>query len=865
MSGSTSSLFAALARLSLIVTLVVAPWPFGSYPLAWQPPIFAGILTSLVCWWLSVITRPSSHPEGGTILVDGLLPPTLLIGLAAFQLIPFANVPEIPQHAVLADATREEIESTSIPAPTPISVAPSLTRESSARLLFGLCAAFLGIQLFRDAGTRMWLYVPIALNAAAIASFGIWQKIHWKEWNEMMFGSVPIASGGLPFGPFVNRNNAAGMLNMGAAAAAGWAFLAAAPRVGAMIRRAPEESLSSRAHSPRGSLTGFALVPAAILIVILAGVASSLSRGGILASAAGILVALVILLQSRRLRAVGMLLLVLLPATAITIGWTGFGKELKARFAVLKSYTYEDGRIGHWSETWGAVQDAPWLGQGMGAYRYINRPYLKSDQDRWYVNADNQFFELLVENGAVGLLLAAATILLLSVDVRRILLSRAPWEQRDAALLGGILLTTQAVQGISDFGIIVPSNLLTAGALAGVLAGTAARSLPFSLVPNVTSPMVFRPITAIPIGLILLAGTGFAWRELQFAANADAATRAIGALDTPEAIAPGAIDVLTDRLTKAANVRPDDAELQRTLGNLLTFRFRTQLLNTLRTSPRNVGKTAEQLWPGTAIEALLTELTQIGDETGRRQFLASLASIDPEKTLEKARDAYQSSLAGCRWIAIAGQKDAAAQMLVSLDQNAARRSLALAAAGSPGDSGRLIVLGAMAQELDSQELATAIWKQAILIAPQKLADVLQIAGPWARNANTLKTLLPPTVDPLLEYAESPVGTPIAQIAAERVEELLSETPSVDDESGRLGRVRRLQGRRDEALELFETAARRQPLDWRWRVYAADIKMDLGREEEAIRDLTAVQQDFPRQSLISEKWRELRKHSVPAHR
>src|SRR6478672_6876393 len=114
MSGSTSSLFAALSRLTLIFTLVAAPWPFGGYPLPWQPPLFAGIIAALVLWWISVVTRPTSHHDGGTILVDSLLPPVLLVLLAAFQLIPFANIPDVPAHAVLADAARAEIESSTV-------------------------------------------------------------------------------------------------------------------------------------------------------------------------------------------------------------------------------------------------------------------------------------------------------------------------------------------------------------------------------------------------------------------------------------------------------------------------------------------------------------------------------------------------------------------------------------------------------------------------------------------------------------------------------------------------------------------------------------------------------------------------------
>lgn len=865
MSGSTSSLFAALARLALVVTLVAAPWPFGGYPLAWQPPLFAGILAALVLWWISVVTRPASHPDGGTILVDSLLPPLLLILIAAFQLIPFANVPDVPAHAVLADAARAEIEASTIPSPMPISVAPAMTRLTAARFLLGLCAAFLGIQLFRDAGTRLWLYVPLAVNAAAIAVFGIWQNAHWEEWNGMLFGSVPVRHGGHPFGPFVNRNNAAGLLNLGAAAAAAWAFLATAPKIGRAFRRvvddAPAGPRGRIDHEPRPA----AIFPVIVLVIICAGVAASLSRGGIVALAAAVVAALLILLQSRRSRLVVSVVLIVLPMVALAIGWFGFGKEIRKRFSVLNSYTYQDGRLEHWSETWGAVQDAPWLGQGLGAYRYIHRPYQQSDTDRWYVNADNQFFEVLVENGFVGLALVAGMILLLLIDIRRLLESRAPWEQRDAALLGGILIASQSVQGLADFGITLPANMLTAATLAGVVTGTAARSLPFSLVPNLSSPMVFRPRTAVPIGLILIAAAGLAWREVNQAAAAAVAAESIGPLDSPGAVAPAALDALVNQIQEAVERRPDDAELQRTLGNLLTFRFRMSVLAALKNDPAVAGRPEAELWARTGLERLFSQVVKLQDDAARARFREALEQVDAAGSLSAAKTAYESALAGCRWVAAAAQRDAQTQTIVDQDSNAARRSVALAAAGAPADSSRLILLGVMARDLGANELAIAIWRQASGVSPQRLPIVMAAGGEWLKQPERLARVLPRDIEALLAYAESDAGTPVALPIAKHAEELLQEAAGHVVVPGEMGRVLRLRGEDAAALVLFEKAIRENPLAWGWRVKAAETKADLGRLEEAIKDLEQTADDFPRQSAIQTNLIKLRQKALPASR
>ncbi|QDT54952.1 O-Antigen ligase [Caulifigura coniformis] len=865
MSGSTSSLFAALARLALIVTLVAAPWPFGGYPLQWQPPIFAGILASLVCWWVSVMTRPASHQDGGTILVDSLLPPLLLIVLAAFQLIPFANVPDVPPHAVLAQAANAEIEEIAIPAPMPISVAPAMTRVTAARLLFGLCAAFLGIQLFRDAGTRMWLYVPIALNAAAIAVFGVWQKAHWEEWQGMLFGSVPIQISAHPFGPYVNRNNGAGMLNIGAAAAAAWAFLAAAPKMGRSFRRTDDSFHATRTSTGGSEGRSNVILPVIVLVAICAGVAASLSRGALVGLGAAVIAAMLILLKSRRSRLVVSVIFVVLPLIAVAVGTFGVGKEIRKRFAVLNSYTYQDERLKHWSETMGAVQDAPWLGQGMGAYRYINRPYQQADTNRWFVNADNQFFELLVENGIVGLVLVLATIGLLLIDIRRLLESRAPWEQRDAAILGGVLVASQAAQGLADFGITLPANLLTAATLAGVTAGTAARSLPFSLVPNLGSPMVFRARTAIPIGLVLLAAGGLAWREVAVASAASVATDSIGPLDTPDAASAETLDLLVSGVQATAEMRPDDAELQRTLGNLLTFRFRTSLLAALKADPVSASRPEEELWARTSLESLFSQAATLEDEASQDQFRQALFRADETESLTAAKSAYESALAGCRWVSIAAQRNAMTQTIVDQDRNSARRSIALAAVGSPSDGSRLTLLGAMARELGADDLALAVWKQATAVSSKQLPLIMAAGGEWLAQPGRLEKVLPRDIEMLLFYAESPDGTAVARPIANHVEVLLKDAGDGTAVAGQMGRILRIRGEDAAALQQFEIAIRENPLAWVWRVRAAETKFALGRRKEAIQDLEQAVDDFPRQSAIQQKLTNLQRQAVPDSR
>ena len=103
--------------------------------------------------------------------------------------------------AVLEDA---------LPMASTISVYPAATREHLAILILAMATFWLVSRLLRRDPYAGWLLGGLFATGLAIALFGLIQQF---TWNEKLFWSLELRGGG-PFGPFVNRNNAGGFLNM---------------------------------------------------------------------------------------------------------------------------------------------------------------------------------------------------------------------------------------------------------------------------------------------------------------------------------------------------------------------------------------------------------------------------------------------------------------------------------------------------------------------------------------------------------------------------------------------------------------------------------------------------------------------------
>jgi len=462
------ALASRLVLAVLVALAVISPWPFGSvHPSAVRAvsTLALGIVTLVLVW--GALRNELERPAVPLWPVLGLL------GLGLVQLVPLPAALHgflAPgSHAVwhpVEPAAAEVLGS----AARPITLDPAATL-SWLGLAGGLMAlAGLAAPALRDRGVALRAVMVVVAGGLVVSIYGIFAR---ARFGSLLYGTIPVPTIS-PFGPFVSKNHFAGYIGMTALLALGLAVgLADRGRGRGGGRDWTRDSKTS---------AGVVLALVSSLAMALA-VLVSLSRGGALSLAAGVLVFLALNWQLRRRGhrggwrrlvapvmvglVLGTLLLAVLP------------REAQDRMKTLANAPAESSgsfRLDTWQQTLRMAGDSPWLGQGLGSFHDAFPRYKRGYGYERVEHAENDYLEMLAEGGLVGLGLSLLGALLLV---------RGGWRglrpgEADPLLRGlgvGALagLAALAVHSAVDFDLRIPSNALVAAflvALAAAASGT---------------------------------------------------------------------------------------------------------------------------------------------------------------------------------------------------------------------------------------------------------------------------------------------------------------------------------------------------------------------------------------------------------
>jgi O-antigen ligase len=309
---------------------------------------------------------------------------------------------------------------------------------------YALLCFLSGQTLLRSSQART-IAVILALYGFSIAAFALLQgvapngKLYWLRQPSM---------GGWIYGPYVNHNHYAGLMEL----------MVPIPLVLSLTRLAGEKERIA------------AGIAAAIMVgtVFLSG-----SRGGMLAIFIELVVFGVVLLRQRRsLRiAVGVAAFAVVLVSLLT--WLG-GKELTSRVSSISTEARSEisggMRLSIDRDAFLMFRNKPVLGWGLGSFPIVY-PQFRSFYTNFFVNeAHNDYLQLLCEMGLLGF---GTLIWFLVVLYRRGLPKIRNWmsDVSSAATLACILgVTGILVHSLLDFNLQIPAN----AALFYVLCTTAA-------------------------------------------------------------------------------------------------------------------------------------------------------------------------------------------------------------------------------------------------------------------------------------------------------------------------------------------------------------------------------------------------------
>ncbi len=306
------------------------------------------------------------------------------------------------------------------------------TRMELLLLASDLILLFLAVQAFRtlqDWRGFVWFGMIFGF---LISIFGILQHL---TFNGKLYWIREMHYGGIPFGPYVNRNHFAGFVEL-------ILPLALVPLVLGRVRR------------ERWAVVGlFAVVPIGALFL-------SVSRGGIVSFGVELAVLALVMIQQR---AIGKQLFAgaaVLLLALLMVSWLGVGQILQ-RFSSFQSLEVTAGKRASMRRgTWQIFLHHPVAGTGLGTLQIVY-PRYESLYDGKIVNhTHNDYLEALAETGILGGLCCAWFLgVLFSKSLKR-LRQLSNSFGGTLQLAGLVACAGFLVHGLVDFNLHMPSNAL---------------------------------------------------------------------------------------------------------------------------------------------------------------------------------------------------------------------------------------------------------------------------------------------------------------------------------------------------------------------------------------------------------------------
>ncbi len=309
---------------------------------------------------------------------------------------------------------------------------PYNTRMELLLLLADVIVLFLAVQAFRTLedwrdfvwfGTFFGFLVSLFAILQHLTSNG---KLYWFR---------EIRSGGLPFGPYVNRNHFAGFAELVLP-------LALVPLVLGRVRR------------ERWLVVGlFAILPIGALFL-------SASRGGMVSLGAelGVLALVMVLRRTvgkQWLGGVAVLLVALL-----LVSWLGLGQILQRLSTVQLLEVTAGKRASMRGDTWRIFLDHPFVGTGLGTLQIVYPPYETLYDGKIVNHTHNDYLEALAETGIAGGLCCAWFIgVLLAESLRRLRQLNNSFAVA-LQLSGFVACSGFLVHSFVDFNLHIPANAL---------------------------------------------------------------------------------------------------------------------------------------------------------------------------------------------------------------------------------------------------------------------------------------------------------------------------------------------------------------------------------------------------------------------
>ena len=394
-----------LLRIGICLLIAFSVLAFGTVEI-WSESILEVGAAVLFLWWAVLIFR---NREIETHWSPVYWPLLAFLGIATLQLAFGATA-------------------------YPFLTGVALLKISACSLLFFLTGqAFLNP---RDLRFLAWFLMCFAFG---VAVFGIAQNF---TSHYVLYWYRPLTNGGNPFGPYVNRNDFAGLMEL--LAPIGLSLV--------LFRGVRTEQIPFV-----GILT---VVP--IIALLLTG-----SRGGIVSFVfeVGVLALIVYVARSKKSQIVPFAIVLLVALLAM--GWLGVNRVLD-RFSSHADELTANRRITMLKGTWHVFLDHPLIGCGLGTLVAVYPRFEPYYDGKIVDHAHNDYVEALAETGIAGGICGLAFFLLWLREARMRLAREQTFLSKAIHAAGVTACAGMMMHSFVDFNLHIPANglvFLVMGAL----------------------------------------------------------------------------------------------------------------------------------------------------------------------------------------------------------------------------------------------------------------------------------------------------------------------------------------------------------------------------------------------------------------
>lgn len=383
-------------RIGICLLITFSVLAFGTVEI-WSESILEVGAALLFLWWAFLTFR---HCEIETHWSPVYWPLLAFLGIAALQLVVGASA-------------------------YPFLTRVALLKISACSLLF-----FLTGQAFRNPRDLRFLVWFLMCFAFGVAVFGIAQNF---TSHYVLYWYRSLTNGGNPFGPYVNRNDFAGLMEL--LAPIGLSLV--------LFRGVRTEQMPFV-----GILTA---VP--IMALLLTG-----SRGGIVSFAfeLGVLALIVYVARSKKSQIVPFAIVLLVALLAF--GWLGTNRVLERFSSYHADELTANRRVSMLKGTWHVFLAHPLIGCGLGTLVAVYPRYEPYYDGKIVDHTHNDYVETLAETGIAGGICGLAFFLLWLREARMRLVREQTFFSKAIHAAGVTACAGMAVHSFVDFNLHIPAN-----------------------------------------------------------------------------------------------------------------------------------------------------------------------------------------------------------------------------------------------------------------------------------------------------------------------------------------------------------------------------------------------------------------------